>query len=327
MNRTIGTASGRNVTVQQIADKAGVSTATVSLVLNRRGDALRINRQTQQRVLDAAKRLNYVPNFLARGLSGASTHSIGMLWPLGGSPDNATIAYQLMQRIAGRGYVTHMTDHLSMASVSYAALRDLSQRRVDGLIFHAGGSILTDPKVTRILDDFPAVVVISPRPADLSCDFIYHDRRRAMRDIADHFVDTGRKNLGIFNIGVANSIKIEALREQLRKRGAPPAEGELIDPTYISDQTYLADARARLESHYPDRFPYDAVVCTNDHMAVALIDFLRSRGLRVPEDVAVTLCELHGGNFGNAFEPGKAKGLHPLILPCRTERNSLGLLL
>jgi DNA-binding LacI/PurR family transcriptional regulator len=173
----------QRVTASRIAEVAGVSAATVSLVLNRRGDDLRINRDTQQRVLEAARQLNYVPNYLARGLSGGSTRSIGVIWPLGGAPYNAGIAYQLVQRFAKRGYLTFQTDHLSDAKFTCRALVDLAQRRVDGLVFYAGAKILDNPEMPRLLGEFKSVVVISARDVPLDVDLILHDRRPPMRQI------------------------------------------------------------------------------------------------------------------------------------------------
>lgn len=281
----------RKATVSAVAARAGVSPATVSLVLNRRGKELRINQQTQQRVREAARQLNYVPNYLARGLSGASTKSIGLVWSLGGSASNAPIAYQLIQRIAKRGYVCHMTEHLSSADFTSRALTDQLQRRVDGLILHAGGDILDDPRVLGLLGEVQSAVIVSAREADLQCDLphdvIHHDRATAMRQVVDHLVSSGRQRLGMFSIATSNAIKLGAIASRLRELNAAPAQQvlPLCDP--VSDN-YLATSRQQLDQHYAGRpFDFDAVICTNDDMAVAMIDFLRTRGLRVPDDVAV----------------------------------------
>ncbi len=286
---TRSSSSRAKVTTSQIAQLAGVSPSTVSLVLNRRGDDLRINRDTQQRVMDAAKQLNYVPNYLARGLSGGSTKSIGMLWPLGGSPSNAAIAYQLLRRLARRGYVAHMTDHLRDRDFSHRALLDLLQRKVDGLIFYTGGNVLDDPRVVEVLGEFSAAVLVSPRREKVRFDLIHHDRQQAMREIADHLVGTGRRHVGILTVGNANELKINALRQRLHEHGLTNPGPLVLEPFDFDDTTYVdqvADELARQHGKGKD-FPFDAVVCTDDDQAAALLHWLRKVKLSVPQRVAV----------------------------------------
>lgn len=279
------------VTVSEIAAHAGVSPATVSLVLNRRGKELRINPATQRRVLEAARKLRYVPNYLARGLTGASTRSIGLVWPLGGSTSNAAIAYEIIQRIAQRGYVCHMTDHLSDPLHTHRALVDQMQRRVDGLIIHVGGAILSDKHVVATLKELTCAVIITPREADLDVDLphdvIYHDRKASMRQIADHLAACGRRRVGIYTAGRANAIKIGTLTDRLREHGVDDVALVLPDDD-VRDRSYVQRTHDGLAERYRRAdFPFDAVFCTNDELAVSMLAFLRDRALRVPDDVAV----------------------------------------
>ncbi len=71
--------SGTNIQIKEIAEKLGVSAGTVSIVLNGRGDAMRISKATQQRVWTAAKEMNYQPNIYARRLRSAGTEATGKI--------------------------------------------------------------------------------------------------------------------------------------------------------------------------------------------------------------------------------------------------------
>jgi len=281
------TSKPRKVTASLIAKEAGVSPATVSLVLNRRGDDLRINRDTQKRVFDAAKKLNYVPNYLARGLSGASTRSVGMIWPLlGGSPTNSTAAYELVRRLSRRGYVAHMTDHLSDGEFTARSMTDLLQRQVDGLILSSGGNVLWHPKVVDGLKQFKNVVVISPRMVQLQHDLILHDRQQALRDAVEHLVKSGRKRIGVLTIGHSNELKIQAIREQMIAMKQPTDDLMVLPPT-DAEEDYLPQLHSLLKKIPAGEFRHDAVFCTDDDMAIMLMDALRDQNLRVPDDVAI----------------------------------------
>lgn len=279
----------KRVTAQRIGELAGVSAATVSLVLNNRADELRIAPETQLRVTETARKLNYVPNYLARGLSGASTNTIGLLWPLGGAPGNAQIAYHLVQNLAKRGYMSFLTDAIGDPEYTLKCLAEMAQRRVDAIVVYAGGPVLQNKTVRRELERFPHAVVIAARAMDLATDFIHHDRQTAMRQAADHFVDTGRKHMALITVGQANPSKIEAFTEQLAARGVAPRRVTILQADFHDDKHNVQDAVALLESKYPDRkLGFDALACTDDDLAAGIISWMVSRGVRVPEDVAVT---------------------------------------
>lgn len=277
------------VTAQRIGELAGVSAATVSLVLNNRGHELRIAPQTQQRVMETAQRLNYVPNYLARGLSGASTQTIGLLWPLGGAPGNAQVAYHLIQNLAQRGYLSFLTDAIGNPDYTRKCLADLAQRQIDGVIVYAGGSVLENKAVRKSIENFNSAVVISAREVKLAADFIHHDRQAAMIQIADHFVDQGRKNFALLTVGKANPMKTQAYTQQLTRRGVRARNMQVLEVPHRDDRTIVEDAITLLESRYPHRKPdFDALACTDDDLAAGIISWLMAQGLNVPRDIAVT---------------------------------------
>lgn len=277
------------ITAQRIGELAGVSAATVSLVLNNRADELRIAPETQLRVTQTARKLNYVPNYLARGLTGASTKTIGLLWPLGGAPGNAQIAYLLVQNLAKHGYLSFLTDAIGDPDYTQRCLADLSQRRVDGIIVYAGGPVLQNKAICRSLESFPHAVVIAARDMELATDFIHHDRQGAMCEIADHFVDTGRKKLALITVGEGNPLKIEAFTSQLARRGVKRQQVDVMIAPFRDEKYNVEDAVTLLESRFPKGKPsFDAVACTDDELAAGVTGWLVSRGVNVPGDVVVT---------------------------------------
>lgn len=100
-------------TLQEIAARAGVSPSTVGLVLNGRGDKLRISQRTQARIRQAAEELDYAPNYLARGLSGQRTQSMGIVWSLCGPHDAVGAVQYLAHQSYQRGYTALIAESLS----------------------------------------------------------------------------------------------------------------------------------------------------------------------------------------------------------------------
>lgn len=313
----------KNVTASEIAQMAGVSQATVSLVLNQRGDAMRINRKTQARVIDAAKQLNYVPNYLARGLKGASTQTIGLLWSFAGSPTTAGLAHDLARRLSARDYMAYLADTFSEFDTTARILRDLAKRRVDGLVLQAG-SLLSNPDVLDALNMHSAVVVVTDRHRDIEFDQIVHDRCKAYRQMADHFASTGRKKPAILGQIDSNRNKVDAYCSRLAEHGIATDEVVTINLPWIPENPLdrsrrLYDCSRTMDKLFPGDVPFDALACMNDDTAISALAWLRGRGIRVPDDVA-----LIGFNNAEAAEyqdpPLASVDRHDMVVADHIER-------
>ena len=296
----------RNVTASEIAAMAGVSQATVSLVLNQRGDAMRINRKTQKRVIDAARQLNYVPNYLARGLKGASTQTIGLLWSLAGTPTSAALAHDMTRRLAHRDYMAYLADTVGEAETTVRILRDLAKRRVDGLVLQ-GANLLAEQEVIDALHLHPAVVVVTDKTTSLGFDQIVHNRGTAFSQMAEHFAKTGRKRPAVMGqIAYNNLVKVNAYRKTLAAYDIDLPAEMVIEipwklPTPLDRTRRQYDCSAVMDALFPGKVPFDAMACMNDDTAMSAIAWLRGRGLRVPDDVAVTgFNNLEAGEY---FDP------------------------
>ena len=127
----------KKITMLDIAKKAGVSKATVSMVLNKRDQS--ISEETKEKILKLAKELNYIPNSLARGLSTKKTGTIGIILPDITNPFFASIARAIEDGANSLGYnvIFCNTDNEIEKEVEYIKL--LISKIVDGVIFIAGG--------------------------------------------------------------------------------------------------------------------------------------------------------------------------------------------
>ena len=278
------------VTLQAIADEAGVSQTAVSLVLNRRGGELRIKPDTQQRILDIAQRRNYVQNHLARGLRGKRTNTIGVLWSLCGPHDSAGIPRGIAIHAQQHNYVTYLADSLSDPDVIPRALLDFAQRRVDGVIIQViDADLMRAARIASLLDNFKASVVVSQQPLKTSCDFVHHNMDIARDQIIEHCLATGRRSLVFVAEGQANQSMLQRLQhtaralssDSLSVQSIPLPLGTKLNPTIIWQTLDRAAA---------DGVRFDAVMGTSDEIAAITFGWLCERGLRVPEDVTLFGC-------------------------------------
>lgn len=283
------------ITNRQLAAEAGLSEATVSLVMNNRAQAIGIKASTRRRVLEIAKRHNYVPNPLARGLNGKATRSVGIIWSLG-EPDASGFVRELTKHIWNRKYVAFIADAMSDNSICQAVLAEYDRRGIDGIIFRADQQLLGDTRIIEHLKQFRAAVVSVPHPVPpIGLDLIIRNEEHGVVEVMEYWRRTGRKRPCI--LGNANTLTVtswsRAMREQCQANGWPHEDCVVDIGAGGQIGRYFEHYQASLGRHFPDgKFPYDAVLCAGDDGAAAITSWLKKQGTRVPEDVSVV-------GFGN----------------------------
>jgi LacI family transcriptional regulator len=237
--------------------------------------------------MEAAKELGYQPNLLARGLRGGKTNSIGILWSLGGPHPSVELVRNISLKAMNAGYVSYIADSLSDPEIIVKILSDYINRNIDGLIFQASSpNLIKNEEIIKKLSEIPAVTVVSHDPHGLPYDSIVRDRKKPMEEIASHWIKTGRKRL----LAVSDNScmpRINILFDIFRKNGM-----KIDDNSYIRRERgeSLSVAESFLKPFlraFPDEFPFDAVWCSCDEGAAAVMECLKKRGLRIPEDVSV----------------------------------------
>ncbi len=279
------------VTIAEVAREARVSKSAVSAAF--RGSSsrsgTRLGQGTRQRIYEVARSLGYHPNPLAVGLNGGRTNTIGLLWSLGGPHSPETISRDMTLRMQKRGYLTHLADNLSDPEITLKLLGDFSRRRVDGIVLQAD-QVLQTPAIFRQLEGFDAALVVGGGPPkdDLRIDYLHHDRLPAFVEAADHLARIGRRRPAFLGTLTANRSKSGAFFGQARRHGMEVRPDAAVNLDADEKKPLIHRCIAALEKRFGGReFPFDALMCTSDELAVVAIDFLRRRGLRVPQDVAV----------------------------------------
>lgn len=277
-------------TITSIAKEAKVSHSTVSLVLNGRGQELGIKQQTQQRILDVAEKVNYVPNSLARNLRDNKTKTIGVLWGFG-RPGAEGMLAAIGNSIWEHGYAAQMVSSLSDPDLIPRALDDMARRCVDGVIFQASRKLLEDPQINRRLDQFSATVAVTDEPLDIPYNQVARDTPAVIEEVVDYLVASGRRRFCFLALSENSNLqKSRPFVERLRYHGLP-TENVIIEATKPTGLHYpfnhIDDFQSALARRFPSEFPYDALLGSNDEAAAAALLHMRKLGLRVPKDVAL----------------------------------------
>ena len=272
-------ADRERATIRDVAAEAGVSIATVSKALNGRG---RMTAETRERVLGAAKALNFRPNALARGLHTKRSFTVGLLT----DDVYGRFALPVMQ-----GVTEGLIDH--GVSVFLCALEEnpvLAQSHLDALIEkQVDGIVVAGRRVDRILPvDFggltvPVVHVMSEGGAD-RVSFLPDEEQGARAAVA-HLAGLGRRRIA----HVTGPERFRVARERAEGWQAALAEAGLRPhgPGAMYGRWSEAWGHEAVAALWAGPEAPDAVFCGNDQIARGVTDALRERRVRVPGDVAV----------------------------------------
>jgi len=274
----------RRTTIQDVANLVGVSKVTVSYVLNGHGAEARISPETEERVLNAARQLDYRPNALARMLIAKKTDTIAVVFQYG---DFFSTLSNFTSEVMGgvcRASVESGMDlmlHTKLASEPVNEANNLMDGRVDGVLMLRDSN---DPTLEEVLgQNFPCVLFFT-RSYDRDVPFVDADNYTGGRMATQHLLDLGHKRIAMVR-GSAKSIssndRLAGYRDALETAGIE------LDRSYIVEMTSpRSDPKALFELFEgPDR--PTALFAWSDDVAFVCMRILNEMMLSVPEDISI----------------------------------------
>lgn len=285
----------KSVTQKMVADLAGVARATAALILSNHASAMRFSPTTRQRVLDAARKLNYRPSEVARQLRGERTSIIGVLIGTMDSQANYRCLSVIEQLVTQRGYrlLIGQLDRDSGGAQDYA--RDFLSRGISSVICLQHESPLQDWKqVPRALADIEHVVYLD-RPAGIrnSC-YVQQDFSAGIRQSVEHVISKGARRIGILLDSLeasCNQHRFNGYRDALKQAGIPFDShlvsicDRIVPPEIARIRQFLSQQEIVKKLVVEQRA--DALILESDLWAVEALYQVMDLGYRVPEDVKV----------------------------------------
>ncbi len=270
---------GRSVSLRDLGKRLGLSTTTVSLVLNASPAAASIPKETQDRIFAVAKQLDYRPNFLARSLRSQRTYLIGVMVPELAEGYSSLVLSGVEECLLSRGYVYLVTSHRHKAELLERGPRLLYERCVEGVIG-------VDTPLRRPLP-IPLVSVSGhDRVAGVTNIVLNHARAAELG--LRHLLELGHRRVAFLQgqtFSSDSAVRWEAIREAAGRLGLRIEPGLVaqLESDSPSPQTGYCAARQLIGSGAS----FTALWAFNDISAIGAIRALIEAGRQVPGDVSV----------------------------------------
>jgi LacI family transcriptional regulator len=267
------------VTLTDVARHAGVSTATVSRVLNRKAV---VAEEAAARVMQACAELGYLANGAARALSSNKTWTIGAVVPTIENAHFARGIAGLQSRLHAAGYTLLLASSFYDPEIEWREVRSLLERGVDGLMLVGGER---HPELDRLIDRniVPCVqtwTLSAARPC------VGLDHEAAAGRLTDHLLDLGHERIAV--IGGAwrqndrAADRVSGIRQSLARRGLTLQTHWFLERPYR-----IEEGRRGMRELLASTPAPTAVICGNDQLAFGALIEAQLQGLDVPGDISV----------------------------------------
>lgn len=281
------------VGIVDVAKKANVSTATVSRVLTKPET---VRETTTEKVLKAIEALNYQPNLLARQLRRLETKTILVVVPDISNPFFSKVLRGIEAVAVAKGYQVLLGDTGNDVEREKGYLNILQQKKADGMVL-----------LTARMDAAAVEEVARSFPVVLACEYIEGSRIPTVsidnisgaRKATEYLIDLGHERIGC----ITGPLDIVLSRDRLKGFYQAMARKNLIvDPVLVQEGDFSFDSGFNLMMKFfaLGQLP-TAIFAASDDMAMGVIKAIKSKDLKVPEDISVL--GFDDLKFSSIFEP------------------------
>jgi LacI family transcriptional regulator len=275
--------SDRPATLRDVAAAARVHPATASRALNP-GTRLLVSEETARRVAEAAQRLGYRPNPVARSLRTRRSHTIGVLIPDLNNPLFPPIVRGLEDRLATHGYVALLGNTDLDITREQMIFDQMRARHVDGFVLAT--ATLHNPILAEAAEADLPVVLMNRTAQGYPFSSVSVDNEQGERVAVDHLVSLGHTKIGHIagpqdiSTGVA---RLRGFLDAVRAHGLSVDDSQIVQSNGYSIDEGLRCGRELLAANAG----LTAIVAANDMLAVGCYGAFDDLGLRCPEDISL----------------------------------------
>lgn len=267
-------------TIKDVAKMAGVSTTTVSHVINK---TRFVAKETEEAVMQAIKSLKYSPSAVARSLKVNTTKSIGMIVTTSEAPYFAEIIHAVEEHCYRQSYSLFLCNTQNDPEKIKNHLDMLAKKRVDGLLVMCSEYTSHSLDILSNAADIPMVVMDWGPNTDT--DVIEDNSFMGGYIATKYLIDNGHKAIGLIAGELDKTTartRYEGFVKAMNEANLPINKDWIMEGFFEPEDGYECMNKILTQNNLPT-----AVFCCNDVMALGAISAITEKGLRVPEDISI----------------------------------------
>ena len=269
--------------INDVAEYAGVSLATVSRVINGK----KVKKETKEKVEEAIKKLNYTPNFMASSLQRTKSNMILIIVPEISNPYYSAILEGVEVTAKGMGYNIILGSSYSSEAQLLDYLNLLNTKLVDGIILME--KIEKEKIMEKIKDEnvFKKIVQCSEYIEENVLTYITIDHKKAAYEAVSHLISIGKKDIYLFSMKkdyTYSTLRREGLIEAMKDNGLEfKRENEIL-----LDELSIKEAQKHMNIILNNREVKNiGIFAVSDVIAIGVIKALNSKNIKIPQEAAV----------------------------------------
>ena len=267
-------------TMKQVAEKAGVSTTTVSHVIN---NTRVVSEDARERVLSVIQELRYIPSAVARSLKNDRTHTIGMMIPNNSNPYFAELIQGIEDASFELGYNIILCNSYDDPKKQAAYIRVLMEKRIDGLILVSSGS---DEDLSMLLaNEVIPKVLVDREVTGVAADLIEADHVQGAYEATRYLISLGHKRIACVagpDTLLPSGGRVAGYQRALKEAGITVCDDFIVHSDFTSEGGFNAFQKLLTLDSKPT-----AIFASNDLMAIVGICAANQAGVKIPQDLSV----------------------------------------
>lgn len=275
----------KKVSLKDIAQQVGVSTALVSYVLSGKEKEGRVGQEMAEVIRATAKKMNYQPNQIAKSLKSGRSYTIGLIVADISNPFFAHIARTVEDEAKNDGYTTIFGSSDENSEKSQHLIDALINRQVDGFIIAPAEDSEKQIEYIKSLN-IPFVLIDRYFP-DIETNYVVIDNYKATYNATQHLLENGYRRIGL----AVYETELKHMLDRIKGyEGALKEYGIVVDPALIRKIDFAnttQSVRENVGALLKDENPVEAILFSTNTLSVEGLRYLNELKYSIPDDVGV----------------------------------------
>lgn len=272
---------GHKVTIKDIANKTQLSISTISRVLSGKGEQYRISNTSQQKIRDAVKELNYIPNYFAANLKSGKSKTIAMIVPSLTNPFFANIASEINAEVRKYGYTTLIADSDANYEIEKLELQQMVSRNIEGLIIVPCGDHLGH--IQSLHSGELPIICIDRYFEDQDIPYVATDNYEGALLATEFLIENGHTLISCIQgspPSTPNRLRVKGFTDAMEAAGIK--NYNIVGDDFSIQNGYLETRLLLQQKKIPT-----AIFTLSNTIALGCLKALKEKNIRIPEDISL----------------------------------------